>query len=367
MVALALIVPLLLGLQTAVAPTPGNEHTNPIAQVALGEKSAVDIPSMDDPALVLPVVCSENEAVLFRTAAFGSISDVAAIARDGSQKASYKLSRANEITQPRAITFFPRGKYLYELVRGFRGGGERRTLRRPDGTTENQVTYERIAYYIVKYEENGDYRGSVELDIPFRPLQFGVFENGDFLIVGTTDDRQSARVALVQSSGQFIKLIELEGDAQLKTSDESDSPGTLPEKGKRLEEGFMGALHRSAIISAGPKLLIVRKGTNIPVFAVNPGGQVNAIKIDTPKNYRIEDIKVTPTYWVAIFTHRISDSGGVEFAMYAIDPESGKLLHTYAYSRFPGFGFACANDQEFTFLVNINHKLKLLTLQPSQR
>ena len=353
--------------QLAGSPQAPREASSPRPPaVALEVKSTVDVPSMGDPALILPVVCAEDQSILFRTNMLGTVSDVVAITPEGKQKAVYRISQVSDVTQPKALTFFPRGKFLYLLVRGYKGTGERRTLRRPDGSTESQVTYETPTFYIAKFEENGAYRGAVELEVPFRPLQFGVFENGDFLVAGATQDLVQTRIAMVRSNGQFVKFIELTGDVHLKSSAADDEKSALPESGKRFGDSLRDVLQTSKITADGGRLLLVRKGTAAPIFAFTSGAEVKPVNLDVPSGYRIDEIKTTGDFWIGVFTRRMAEGGGVEFAINAIDPESGKTLNTYGYPRFPGFGFACSNGREFSFLTNSDQKLKILTLQPTQ-
>src|SRR5690242_18095172 len=132
--------------------TRGNARADDSPSVPLEVKSTVAVRSLGGIGFALLAVCAEDGAILIRSTSFGSIGDVVAIDSDGIQKVSYRASNASEITQPHAIAFFPRGKYLYLLLRGYKGSAERRTLRRPDGTTETQLTYERRAFYVAKFE-----------------------------------------------------------------------------------------------------------------------------------------------------------------------------------------------------------------------
>jgi len=356
----------LVGAVLLIVTMNANLRADGPTSVPLEVRSTVDVRSLGGTGFTLPAVCAEDGAILVRSTAFGSIGDVVAIDKDGVQKASYPASSASDITQPRAIAFFPRGKYLYLLVRGYKGSAERRTLRRPDGTTETQLSYERAAFYVAKYEANGDYRGSVELDLPFRPAQLGVFESGDFLLAGASGDRQHARVAMLRSNGQFIKFLDIEGDAALKNSENAQkSPGVLPERGKRFGEGFMDIVLTSVIAADGPRLLLVRRGTNLPVFTITAGGEVNAVKLQAPADFNLMDIKSTRDAWIVAFTHRISGSGGLETTIRAIDPQTGKATQTYTYSRAFGLWLACANGREFTLLMKSGEAFKILTLQPS--
>jgi len=343
-------------------------------QTALEIESSVDVPSVSDPFISAPVMCGDDGAIFVRTATASAASDLISISRDGSTTTSFNASKMSDMVNPSATTFFVRGTDVYLLVRGSAGESETLALRRPDGSLETQLSSP-TRQFVAHFKKDGTYIGATALDIPFRPLQVGAFPNGDFLIAGTTKDLQETRVALVKGNGQFNRFVELADDIRLQSGplakgEDAEAHGSatsLPQTGKRFGEGFFDATQISVIVADGPHLLVVRKGQRVPVFSVSPSGQVEAVRLDTPEGYSLWDIKTTRDFWVALFTHRLQEGKGVEFSSMAIDRRTGKTLKQYYYSHFPGFGLACTDGSEFTFLIRDATQLKIVRLTSSNR
>lgn len=350
----------------AVAPQPEKPR---VTRTALEVESITDIPFVTSPFIAAPVVCGGDRSIFVRTASSGAVGNLIAISSDGKWTTSFDLNKMTDIVDPSATTFFVRDVEVYLLVRGSLLEGELRRLRRPDGSLETQPLHSDTRYYVAHFKSDGTYMGAVSLDIPMVPLQIGVFQNGDFLIAGTTKDRQQARVALVKSNGQFDRFIELKDDIRIR--EEADptgaDPAALPRIGKRFGEGFADAVRVSTIIGDGRNLLLVRKGQNSPVFSISAGGKVESTRLNVPDGYRLWDIRTTRDFWVALYMHRISDAAGVEFSSMAIEPNTGKVLEAYSYERFPGFGLACTDGIEFSFLIRDDNKLRVLKLISSHR
>lgn len=114
------------------------------------------------------------------------------------------------------------------------------------------------------------------------------------------------------------------------------------------------------------KLAIGEKGQKTPVFSVAPGGEVQAVNLEVPDGYSLADLRTSRNTWIALFTHRISDTQGVEFQTYSLDPQSGNAIERYSYPKFLGFGLACVHDTELVFLTRENDRLMLVKVAPSR-
>jgi hypothetical protein len=355
---------------TAAAPVAEKPDIGPTT--ILRVESTVDVPSVADPFIVTPVVCGVDGAIFVRMARSNVVGNLIAISSDGKGITSFEPSKITDITNPKAERFFVRDSDVYILVHGSGPESKPITLRRPDGSIEHQMApTSPPQYFIARFKSDGAYLGAVLLDIPFTPAQVGAFPSGDFLVAGSTKNMREARVALVKSNGQFNRFVELKNDIHLQSESNGStetSSAALPTTGKRFGEGFFEAIQISTIVADGRNLLLIRTGQHSPVFSVSPGGEVEDIWLKVPEGYRLRDIKTTPYFWVASFMHRLSEEGaGVEFSSMAIDPKTGKALEVYAYNTFPGFGFACTDGLEFSFLVRDDNKLKILKLISSHR
>jgi len=340
-----------------------------VRQIVLEMDSTVDVPSISNPFLAAPIMCGADGEIFFRTASSTAVADLIAVSRDGKKIISFSRNKINDILNPSPITFFTRGSEIYILVRGSTREGKTLTLRRPDGSTENQeVSSSRE--FIARFKADGTYLGAVALEMPFRPFQIGVFPSGDFLIAGATKDMQDTRVALVKSNGQFQRFVELKDDIRLRSQSDDEtnaSSSALPRTGKHFGDGFLEAAQISSIVSDGPNLLLVRTGQRVPVFSISPGGEAKAIRLDTPDGYNLWDLRTTRDLWIALYTHRLAEGAGVEFSSMAIDPKTGKALEVYSYPKFPGFGLACSDGIQFSFLVRDGDTLRIVKLISSHR
>jgi hypothetical protein len=335
--------------------------------VGLERESTVDVPFIAQPFLTVPIVCGADGKIFVRAATTGGVADLTGISSDGKSVTSFNAGKMDDIVNPSPTTFFIGDSDVYILVRGSKSDGSTLVLRRPDGSTERQQASS-SQQFIAHFKDDGTYLGAVSLDLPFRPLQLGVFRDGDFLVTGITTDNQETRVAMVKSNGQFNRFVELKDDIRLRTDsgDDTASPLSLPRTGKRFGEGFSEAVQGSTIIPDGTNLLLIRRGQRTPVFSISPGGQVQSIQLDVPSGYSLWDLKPAHKVWVVLYTHRLAEGAGVEFSSVATDPTTGKSLQSYSYAKFPGFGLACTDGIEFTFLVREDNKLKIVKLTSSR-
>jgi hypothetical protein len=198
-------------------------------------------------------------------------------------------------------------------------------------------------------------------------MQFGVFSNGDLLVAGvlpnTHPPSTQPRVALVKSNGQFQRFLELNGDLQLKESEQTALKEGDPEAlRKHFNEGLVTAVQLSMIVGHGRDLVLVRLGQRTPLFSVTPGGEVRAVTPEVPEGYGLHDLKSAGDRWIALYTRPISNDKGVDFQTYALDPSTGKEIGRYSYPKFLGLGLACSDGLEFRFLTRDQNKLEVVTL-----
>jgi hypothetical protein len=128
----------------------------------------------------------------------------------------------------------------------------------------------------------------------------------------------------------------------------------------------MDVLYRSQIARDGPNLLLFRPMSG-PVFSISPSGAVQNHQLKMKGDYRLFTIKVTQGAWIAELTHHLDDGTGNVFSLYAFDPETGVPLREYFFPRDLGYGLACTDGNEFTFVMADTERksLKLLKLAPA--
>lgn len=348
-----------------------NTAAEPVA-VPMEVASTVQVPSLPAESIALPLICSPEGTIFLQLAALNGVEDPMSISSDGKTVTHFDREKISDVPHSTPVQMFVGDTDLYMMVVTTSTLGRDVELRTPTGQVQHGQA-RRSNFFIVRFQRDGNYLGAVPLDLPFQPLHFGVFENGDFLVAGM-DRHREPHEALVSSAGQFERWVDIEGDVHLRSdSDASKKQGdvmALPQSapGDDYFTGSLsGALYASQIIPDGPNLLLIRPGSPV-VFSISPGGEVRAQNLRVPREYKLSTIKVVRNMWIAEFTHDRADDRGWQFAAYAIDPVSGLPLKRFDYPRELGFGMACTDGTEFTFVEGGETKLlKLLKVVPSSR
>jgi hypothetical protein len=354
--------------QELQVPAPDNSAST-VPTTALEMASSVEVASISEPFLSLPVLCGPDHTIFVRMAGTESISGLVSISNDGKNVIRFQSNKINDISNPKTRTFFVTESDVYILTTGSIPQENALQIKKPNGEIEQQ-RLSAIQQFVARFGRDGSYRRSVRLDLDFTPYQVGVFPSGDFLLAGATKDNQ-VRVALVKSNGQFQRYVELKGDIQLrKDSGGPDVKGSslaLPMTGKRFGDGFQDSVQISFFTSDGTRLLLVRKAPNAPIFSISAGGDVRTVKPHVPSGYALADLKAANSIWIGTYTHRISDEAGLAIETFALDPVTGEIIQTYSYPRFLGLGIACADGLEFSFLTREDDKLKIVRLLSAER
>lgn len=340
--------------------------------VILTQASAVEIPSLPAESVVAPLLCDRDGGVIFRLAMPDTgVEDPVAVSSDGKSVVRFGKEKINNISQPVLTRMFLSGNDLYVLVRGHEPLGYETTLRTPSGEVQSEPA-SKVSAFVARFKRDGDYVGAVLLDLPFTPQQIGVFEDGDFLIAGMDKPQGVARAAIVGSNGQLRRSLELQGDvhAQQAGDNASKDPAAVPRRtpSQAWERSFFDVVSTSQIAQNGPNLLLFRPWDG-PIFSVSPSGDIRIHHLKVKGRYTLFTIKPTSTAWIVEFMHDLPQKAAQEFSTYAFDPESGEPLREYVFGADLGWGLACTDGNEFTF-VTANEKtnsLRLVTMRPAEK
>ena len=358
--------------QNAQQPIKRPDAPQPIS---LGEVSSVSVPSLPAESIGAPLFCGPNGNLMFRLATPAGMEDPVGVSSDGKTVTHFTREKINDIPRPLILSTFLAGSDVYLLVRGSFPLGYQTKWRSPDGEVTQQQASRRETF-IVRFGADGNYSGSVHLDVPFQAMRFGAFENGDFLISGTEPSTDEPRTAIVGANGQLRRLLELKGDVH---SQRTDAPGGdkdptalprfKPADGRPpqafVTETLRGVVSTSQIVRDGPDLLLFRP-INGPVFSISPSGEVRTHKLQIEENSRLYTIKPNSDSWIVEFLHDVPNSQSVEFSTYAFDPKNGVAMREYFFPGDFGWGLACADGNEFTFVMaeEKTNALKLVKLAP---
>jgi len=326
-------------------------------KVSLSEVSTVQIPSLPAESIGAPFFCDPDGRIFLRLAMPDTgVEDPVSVSNDGKAVIRFGREKINDIPRPQLESMFLSGSDLYVLTRGSTPLGYDNKLRTPTGETQRQPAT-KSTMFVARFDRDGRYARAIPLDLPFRPQQLGVFENGDFLISGMASMSQP-RVAIVSSNGQLNRFIELKGDVHLQESSNGSvkdkDPTALPrfKPSPGVGESLFDAVAGSRITQDGPNLLLYR-GVNGPVFSISPSGEVQVHRLKMDSEYVLYAIKPVRNAWIVEFMRAVTpNEPAVELATFAFDPENGTPLREYFFPADLGWGLACTNGEEFTFIMD---------------
>jgi hypothetical protein len=347
--------------------------TDAVEKVSLATVSVVEIPSLPAESIAAPVLCQSDGGVLLRLAMPGTgLEDPVSVSEDGKTVVRFDRSKINDISRPTIRGLFPKGTDVYVLVMGSIPLGSEIKLRKPNGEVVSEPT-SKTSFFVGRFRQDGTYTGSVPLELPFKALQLGVFDDGDFLIAGMDPSTSEPRVAIVASNGQLRRLLDLTGDvhpldgsSQGGDRDPAALPHNKPWRG--FAESLRDVVLTSQIAEDSRGLLLFRPSSG-PVFSISPAGEVRARKLRVEGTYRLFTIKRARDSWIVEYIHDVSGSAAQEFSTYEFDPDSGGPTREYFFPTDLGWGLACADGDEFTFVAADEKAgmLKLMKLAPQGR
>jgi len=322
------------------------------------------------------LLCDPDGRILFRQATPGAgVEDPVSVSRDGKTVIRFDRGKVNDIPRPVFSSMFLSGSDVYILTRGSTPLGNETKWRTPGGEIVRQQAA-RNSEFVVHFERDGGYAGAVPLDLPFKPLHLGVFENGDFLIAGANASTDEPRLAIVGSNGELRRFVELKGDVHAQKEsgplgkEKERDPTALPRFGtppgsagwSPFSKSLFNVVYGSQIAKDGPNLLLLRP-MNGPIFSISPSGEVQVRKLKVEGDFRLYTLKATRNRWIAEFLHGVPHSEAVEFSTYAFDPETGTPLQEYFFPTDLGFGLACTDGDEFTFVMSNNETKNLILVK----
>lgn len=350
---------------------PAQAATEDLGRVSLNEASAVEVPSLPAESIVAPLSCDSEGRILFRLAMPDTgVEDPVSVSPDGQTVVRFGREKISDIPQPALSRMFLAGTDVYILARGRLPLGYETKWRTPSGDVQTQQA-SRTSTFVAHFRRDGTYVAAVPLDLPFTPQQLGVFENGDFLLAGVDKSRSEPRVAIVGPNGQIRRFVELEGDVHTErgggTASKDKDSGALPrfKSSQDAQESFFDVVSTSQIVKDGPNLLLFRP-LDRPIFSISPSGEVRAHRLKIQGNYRLFTIKPSRNVWIVELIRDLPRSAAQEFSTYAFDPETGALLREYLFPKNLGWGLACTDGNEFTFVEADEKKnaLRLVTFAP---
>jgi hypothetical protein len=196
--------------------------------------------------------------------------------------------------------------------------------------------------YIARFDRDGTYKGAIKLDLPFYVSTFAVFQSGSMVAQGL-DENKIPRIALLDSSGQLIRYLQLEKDMSAVSE--------IPKKeisfgGDKADAGAI--VMTSNFVPSNEKMLFLRSLASVRVYEIQENGEVRAVKIKAPDGYDVEGLIETDRNRLVIF-RKPNPNGAwsdAQHSLFEVDPESGELLKEYRV-KAPDTGVSCFFNGEF--------------------
>jgi hypothetical protein len=220
-----------------------------------------------------------------------------------------------------------------------------------------KLTFHRVTgeqhRYIARFNKDGTYKGAMMLHLPFYVSTFGVFDSGTFVAQGL-DENKIPRIAMLDSSGQLIRYLQLEKDM----SAVSEVPARELKRGGDETTDASVIVMFSQFTPSNGKILFLRSLASMRVYEIQESGEVRAVKVKGPEGYDVEGLIATDRNWLIRFrkpnpTGAWSDA---QHSLFEVDPANGELVREYRV-KAPDTDVSCFLNNEFLALRNKEGKL----------
>lgn len=295
------------------------------------------------PGVVTPIKCSSGK-IFLRVAATDSSLSLISISPKDKSTIEFTLNPIPDISSLRFGSFFVNESDLYVMVTGV-----------SDVKSRKSVINEKIVsgevgvshYYVARYGFDGQIRQLLKLDLPFRPVQIGVFHSGAMILAGI-DNLGNSRVGMVKSDGTLDRYVDLPGDL---SSDSKAVKDLSQNEFNGFTQGAIAwAVGLSDFVPFRGHLLLVRRQTSSAVYEISPSLEVRKVNLLLPAGFRLFTLVTGDDSWTGLLTTKIDGKQGLTVTYMVFDPETGLPLEKLIPAQPFGMGLGCANRDELTMI-----------------
>ena len=243
----------------------------------------------------------------------------------GKKSQTYLPSAISDLHDITIYGFFPSESTLAFLVRGTK------EMRSSQGAGRSPAGFPWKSYhgYIAQFKRDGSYQGSIEIPVAYRIQRFAILPSGEFLVSGYDQTNSTARLLLLDASGQIIRTIDT---PQARSSTGVDAPFRSVEAAK-AELSLIGPI---AFTPYNQDILMWRRGSQDPILDIGAGGRVREVPFQVPSGFVFVDMVPAKDRWIAHFRRQETPEGTPfsqdAYAYYELRPQdaspSAKLLIT---------------------------------------
>ncbi|HEU5406535.1 MAG TPA: hypothetical protein VFU48_02130, partial [Nitrospira sp.] len=323
----------------------------PTVRLVAGSTSALHIPKTA--TFLGPYWCQPDGAMVTEylgipvgtaaTAPLGSM--IAVIGLDGKVKARISPREqlpAGKIDPAYIGTLFVNSDEIFVLTRKAPPTGHKQ---KPPDIEKSLFDDTDQRFLIASFAPNGEYKSSVQLDLPFSPMQAAAFDSGNFVIAGVDYGTRKPRIAIVRQDGVVDRMLDLPGDisAAKLGMDESREHGTLA-------EGVTVSAVMSTLVPNGNSVLLMRRGASGPQYLISDSGAVRKVRLPSLRGFERETVQPVTRGLLVTFTKTVKEN--VESVSVLLDRESLKPILNYRFQTAP-YSAVCSQGTGFVILRKV--------------
>jgi hypothetical protein len=213
-----------------------------------------------------------------------------------------------------------------------------------------------LAVFLATADRDGDRQTIVRLDLGFEPMKAAIFELGEFLVLGNDRANMKPVLAIVHEDGTLDRMLDLD----TRTYGESHDLDRIYERRTAdsntdaLRRLMIGALSAAEFIPWGKEVLLVQRGSKLPVYRFDDSGELGAVTIKPPDGFLLDAIlgSSEKDTWVvstkgADSFKKVATGGVVENApqhLFEVNPRTGEVIDQLSIKGPRPGQVACAAD-----------------------
>lgn len=218
-----------------------------------------------------------------------------------------------------------------------------------------------MTYDILRYDDQGQLKETNHLDLHLHLIRFGVFPNGDFLVLGIDDVNLTPQAAILHSDGSLRAYVDLwneipSNDALAATVSKGFGQGS------ELMKLSIG-LGSYRIEHTPTGLALFRYGISNKIILVSSSGAISTVTPQIPKGYTVDSLVESDKRWLLRVDGPDSDSDA-KFQIFEFRSDDGTLVGAMNTAPAPSSGFACERDGEFRLMHWVDKKPYLEIAKP---
>lgn len=284
------------------------------------------------PGVVTPIKCSSGK-VFVRVAGTDASLSLIAISLKDKSVVEFNVPILPELSSMRLGTFFVSESDLYAIITG-----TIETNHKPADAPS--VEPDENHYYLARFGFDGQLRKLLKLDLPFRPVQVGVFPSGTLVAAGI-DNVGNPQVGFLKADGRLDRYIEM---PDLSAESKGVKDFAQNQFNGYAKGALAWAIGVSDFIPFQGHLLFVLRQTSSTVYDISPSLQVRKIELHLPPGSRLSALVTGKEFWTGQLTTKVEKQQGLTISYVNFDPETGVAKEKITSAAPLGMGLACIND-----------------------